>query len=59
MGTIEVTLRFLKGSSKRSEIMRRKFDRALTKLCKTRWIERQDAILQFRHSLLINIVSDR
>ena len=51
VATMEEILRFLKGSSKRYEILKRKFDRTLIELCETRWVERHDAVSQFQHSL--------
>lgn len=47
---------FLNASSKRSALLAQKLDRKLIDLCETRWSERHDAVLQFRH-LLPNIRS--
>ena len=42
---------FLNASSKRSAILKQKFSKKLIELCETRWVERHDAVFQFRNSL--------
>ena len=49
--TLTDTTFFLTASSKRSAILRKKTDKKLIQLCETRWVERHDAVMQFRYLL--------
>lgn len=51
VSAMQETIYFLKGSSKREDVLKRTLGHKLSGLCETRWIERHDGVLQFRFAL--------
>lgn len=51
VSSMQETTFFLNASSKRSALLKKKFKKSLSNLCETRWVERHDAVLQFRYCL--------
>ena len=58
IGTMKETIAFFTASSKRSHTLKHTLGHQLSRLCETRWIERQDGVLQFRN-LLPKIIETR
>ena len=50
-GTMREVIAFFTASPKRNAVLKLQLGKQLTKLCDTRWVERHDAVLQFRESL--------
>ncbi|KAG0420159.1 hypothetical protein HPB47_003636, partial [Ixodes persulcatus] len=50
-GTMKEVISFFTASSKRSKALKDALGNQLKGLCETRWVDRHDSVIQFRHSL--------
>ncbi|CAN8006383.1 unnamed protein product, partial [Ixodes pacificus] len=51
IGTMREVIAFFTASPRRNAVLKLQLGEQVTKLCDTRWVERHDAVLQFRESL--------